>query len=202
MAWASERGHRYGAYDADLEEPTVTMDKPGRVAHQVRWHAGADLGLVALRVVLGVIFIGHGAQKMFGVFGGPGISGAAAFLEANGFQQSSLLAGLTAVTELGGGAMLVLGAFTPLAAAGLLAIMINAVWLKLSGGFFLGPDNRGYEFELLLAAAAAALVFTGAGRLALDRVLPLFRRSAAIGFPCLVIGVAAALAVRLLLHTS
>ncbi|WP_051341337.1 DoxX family protein [Pseudonocardia spinosispora] len=201
MTWASGREQRYSAYDADPEEPTVTMDKPGRVAHQVRWHSGADLGLLVLRVVLGVIFIGHGAQKMFGVFGGPGISGAAAFLATNGFQQSSLLAGLTAVTELGGGAMLVLGAFTPLAAAGLLAIMINAIWLKLPGGFFLAPEGRGYEFELVLAGAATAVVLTGAGRLALDRVLPLFRRSAAIGFPCLVLGVGAAVAARLLLHT-
>lgn len=170
-----------------------------RARPAVRWHVGADLGLLVLRVVLGMIFLGHGAQKVFGVFGGSGVGGLAEFLAANGFRQASLLAALIAVIELAGGAMVLLGLGTQLAAAGLLALMINAVWLKLDGGL-LGGRGEGYELELALAGMAAAVVLIGAGRIALDRAIPMFRRPLIGSVPCLLVGVGAAVLVRVLLH--
>ncbi|MBP2476936.1 putative oxidoreductase [Crossiella equi] len=131
------------------------------------WNGGADLGLLVLRLVLGGTFIAHGAQKLFGAFGGPGINGFAQYLESFNFQQTRILAYVTAVTELGGGALLVLGFLTPLGAAGLLGVMINVVTLKWNTGFFLG-QNGGFEFDLVLGSIAAALLFLGPGRVSLD----------------------------------
>ncbi|WP_084211231.1 DoxX family protein [Pseudonocardia acaciae] len=190
-------------YGLDPEPPTEVLDIPGgsgRAKHPLRWHTGADLGLLVVRLVLGVIFMGHGAQKMFGSFGGPGLGGFDAFLAGNGYQQTSMLATVTAATELVGGAFVLIGLLTPLAAAGLLAIMINAIWLKLGAGLFGTRGGPGYELELALAGMATALTLAGAGRIALDRILPGFRRPLVSGLPCLVLGVGAAVAVRLLLH--
>lgn len=193
-----DSGYQYGV---DAEAPTTAIDMRGaRARAGLRWNTGADLGLLVLRLVLGVIFMAHGAQKMFGSFGGPGIAGFTRSLEEAGFREAGRLAWLTAATELGGGALLVVGLFTPLAAAGLLGIMINVIWMKWSGGFFLA-EGKGYEFELALAGMSAALVFAGAGRTALDRAIPGIRRPFPAGLVCLVIGVAAAVAVHILLRT-
>ena len=99
---------------------------------------------------------------------------------------------------------MVLGAVTPLAAAGLLGIMINVVLLKLGNGFFVaGPAGAGgFELELVLGLAAAALVLTGPGRIALDNGRAWHRRPASWGVLCLVIGVAAAILIRILLHAD
>ncbi|MBO0876118.1 MAG: DoxX family protein [Pseudonocardia sp.] len=191
-------------YELDPEPPTEVLDlsgtSSGRARHSLRWHPGADLGLLVVRVVLGVIFLGHGAQKMFGSFGGPGLGGFGTFLAGNGYQQAPMLAGLTAVTELVGGALVLIGLLTPLAAAGLLAVMINVMCLKFGGGLFGTRGGAGYELELALAGMAATLILAGAGRLALDRLIPLFRRPLMSGVPCLLIAVGAAVAVRLLMH--
>jgi putative oxidoreductase len=201
MGGVARSSYRYGL---DTEAPTDPLDLAGpgpeRVRHQLRWHAGADLGLLVVRVALGVIFLGHGAQQMFGSFGGPGLDGFGTFLAGNGFQQPAMLAGLTAVVELVGGVLVVIGLLTPLAAAGLLAVMIDAISLKLGGGMFGTRGGGGYELEFALAAMAAALTLTGAGRIALDRLLPFVRRPLASGVPCLVLGVGASVAVLLLLH--
>jgi putative oxidoreductase len=200
MGSVSRSGYRYGPR---ADEPTTVLDSseagsaPARAP--VRWHVGADLGLLVLRVTLGVIFIGHGAQKVFGVFGGSGIGGLTEFLASNGFGQPSLLAGLIAVIELAGGSMVLLGLGTQLAAAGLLAMMINAVWLKLGGGL-LGSRGDGYELEFALAGIAAAVVLIGPGRIAVDRAIPLFRRPLISGVSCLLVGVGAAILVRGTLH--
>ena len=172
----------------------------GRPRQPLRWHAGADVGLLILRLVLAAAFLGHGAQVMFGVFGGPGLAGFTQFLTVQGFALGSLLAGITAITELGGGILLLFGLFTPVAAAGLLAVMINAVWLKLGTGFFERPTGAGFELEFVLAGLAAAVVLTGAGRLALDRMFPLFCRPQVTALPCLLLGVGSALLVRFLAH--
>ncbi|WHT18158.1 DoxX family protein [Crossiella sp. CA-258035] len=132
------------------------------------WNGGTDLGLLVLRLVLGGTFIAHGAQKLFGVFNGPGINGFAKFLESFGFQQTRILAYVTGITELGGGLLVLLGFLTPLGAAGLLGVMINVVTLKWNNGFFLGQTGSGFEFDLVLGALAAALLFLGPGRAAVD----------------------------------
>ena len=155
------------------------------------WTVGPDLGLLGLRAVLGGIFVLHGLQKVFGLFGGPGINGFAQSLEKMGYRESVVLAWVTGVTELAGGGLLVLGLFTPLAAAGVLAVMANVVALKYKGGFF-GPN--GVELELALAGMAFAALFAGPGRAALDYNRSWFRHPLAAGFIALVLGGGAAAA--------
>jgi len=149
------------------------------------WTAGPDLGLLGLRAVLGGIFVLHGLQKVFGLFGGPGIDGFAKSLESMGYRESVVLAWVTGVTELAGGGLVVLGLFTPLAAAGLLAVMANVIALKYKGGFF-GP--KGVELELALAGMAFAALFAGPGRAALDYNRSWFRHPLAAGFIALLLG--------------
>ncbi|ANZ38244.1 hypothetical protein BBK82_21405 [Lentzea guizhouensis] len=149
------------------------------------WTAGPDLGLLGLRAVLGGIFVLHGLQKVFGLFGGPGINGFAQSLDKMGYRESVVLAWVTGVTELAGGGLLVLGLFTPLAAAGLLAIMANVIALQYKGGFF-GPG--GVELELALAGMAFAALFAGPGRAALDYNRSWFRHPLAAGFIALLLG--------------
>ncbi|SDN98995.1 DoxX family protein [Lentzea jiangxiensis] len=149
------------------------------------WTAGPDIGLLGLRAVLGGIFLLHGLQKVFGLFGGPGINGFAQSLEKMGYRESVVLAWVTGITELAGGGLLVLGLFTPLAAAGLLAVMANVIALQYKGGFF-GPN--GVELELALAGMAFAALFAGPGRAALDYNRSWFRHPLAAGFIALLIG--------------
>jgi putative oxidoreductase len=162
-----------------------------------RWNANVDLGLLVLRLVLGTIFVAHGLQKVFGLFDGPGIDGFAQGLGNSGFRATTVLSWVTGLTELLGGALVLLGAATPLAAAGLLGIMINTVLLKFDNGFF---APAGIELDFALGGLAAGLILTGAGRLALDSALPLFRRPGASGPIFLAIGVALALLVYFLLR--
>lgn len=153
-----------------------------------RWTAGPDLGLLGMRAVLGGIFVLHGLQKVFGLFGGPGINGFAQSLEKMGYRESVVLAWVTGITELAGGSLLVLGLFTPLAAAGLLGVMANVIALKYKGGFF-GPN--GVELELALAGMAFAALFAGPGRAALDYNRSWFRHPLLSGFLCLVLAAGA-----------
>ena len=134
------------------------------------WNGGTDIGLLLLRLGIGGVVFAHGAQKVFGLWGGTGIAGFATNLEGLGYQQATTLSWLTGVTELIAGAFLVLGLLTPLAAAAVLAIMINAVLLKLGNGFFVtGPKGSdAIELSLVLGLGAACLVLTGPGRIALD----------------------------------
>lgn len=163
------------------------------------WSVGVDAGLLVLRLVLGATFVGHGLQKIFGLFGGPGIDGFAQALGGFGFRATTVLAWITGLTELAGGALVLLGAFTPLAAAGLLGVMINTVLLKFENGFFVPPDNvGGIELDVVLGGLAAGLILTGAGRIAVDSVLPLFRRPVASGPVFLAVGVV----IALLIHFS
>jgi putative oxidoreductase len=166
------------------------------------WNGGTDIGLLLLRLGIGGVVFAHGAQKVFGLWGGTGIAGFATNLERLGYQQATTLSWLTGVTELIAGAFLVLGLLTPLAAAAVLAIMINAVLLKLGNGFFVtGPKGSdAIELSLVLGLGAACLVLTGPGRIALDNGRAWHRRPASWGVLALVIGVAAAVLVYVLLR--
>jgi putative oxidoreductase len=181
-------------------EPDPMDTRPTR--RPLVWNAGADVGLLLLRLGVGGTFLAHGLQKVFGLWGGPGIGGFAQALQTFGFQQATTLAWVTGIGELVGGACVILGAVTPLAAAGLLAIMINVVLLKLGNGFFIaGPAGpNAFELELVLGLAAASLVLAGPGRIALDNGRAWHRRPASWGVLCLVIGIASAVLVRILLH--
>lgn len=131
-------------------------------------------GPAILRLAVGAVFIGHGAQKLFGVWGGAGPGGTAAFFSQLGVSPAYPLALLVGVVELIGGLMLVLGAFTLVAAFALAVDMGVALWkAHLQSGFFLNwgmtpGRGQGYEFHLVIIAALAALMLTGAGALSID----------------------------------
>ncbi|MGW0817283.1 DoxX family protein [Streptomyces viridiviolaceus] len=128
-----------------------------------------DVGLLLLRLVLGLTLAAHGAQKLLGWFGGGGIEGTGQFFAMSGYPSGEAMAVIAGLTETLGGLGLVFGLLTPLAGAAVLGTMINALAVKWGGGFF-APE--GVEYEVLLAAAAAGLALTGPGRLAVDRYLP------------------------------
>jgi putative oxidoreductase len=132
-----------------------------------------DTGLLVLRVVLGVIFMGHGAQKLFGSFGGPRISGFAKMLEQLGVKPAKPMAILAGHAEVVGGILVMVGFLTRLAAVALVGVMIVAVLtVHLKNGFF--NTNGGYEFNLALAGMALTLLIVGAGAYSLDAVLGIF----------------------------
>ena len=124
-----------------------------------------DLGITILRVIAGITFAAHGAQKLF-VYGFAGVTGSFAQM---GVPLPGITGPLVALVEFFGGLALVVGLLTRLAALGLALDMLGAILLvKLSGGFF---APKGFEQELGLFAAAATLAVTVAGALSLDAVI-------------------------------
>jgi putative oxidoreductase len=126
-----------------------------------------SLGLLLLRLFVGLAMAAHGAQKLFGVFGGAGIEGTAQFFDQAGFSPGTPLAVLAGSVELGGGLLIALGLALPLAAGAVAANMVGAylvIQTGTDGNFFTGTG--GPELELFYIVAAVALILTGPGRLA------------------------------------
>ena len=147
-----------------------------------------NIGLLIVRLAVGLTLAAHGSQKLFGWFGGGGISGTAPILESLGFRPGRVSAAMAGIAEFGGGLFLALGLLTPLAASVLVGVMIVAIvsghW---ANGFFL--MKNGYEYAFV--AAAAGLAFTGPGALSADEALGLPWPTAA-PVAALVLGVLAA----------
>jgi putative oxidoreductase len=119
-----------------------------------------------LRLIVGGIFIGHGTQKLFGWFGGPGLETIAQGFDKMGMRPGRHHATAAAATETGGGALLVAGLATPFAASALIAVMLTAIKrVHFKNGFW--NSNGGYEFNLALIGALLALAEDGPGSLAL-----------------------------------
>jgi len=130
------------------------------------------LGLFVLRVVVGGLFIGHGAQKLFGFVGGHGLQGTGAHFDALGFRPGRTLALAAGLAELIGGALFALGLVTPLAAVLLIAVMTTAIGsVHWRGGLW--ATNGGFEYNLVLVAVAFAVTSIGAGNWSLDHALGL-----------------------------
>ena len=145
------------------------------------------IGLLVLRVVLGLTLAAHGMQKLAGWFGGYGLKGTGQFFEQLGFVPGKRSAFLAGLAETGGGLLLVFGLATPLAAAAFVATMLVAVvTVHAKNGFF--ATQGGYEYNLVLAVAALSLAFTGPGALSLDALLGLEFTGAAGGVAALVAG--------------
>ncbi len=125
------------------------------------------LGRLILRAVVGGYFIGHGTQKLFGWFGGYGPEGTGQFFESLGLRPGKRHAIAAGAAEAGGGTLLVLGAATPLASSVLISVMLTAInRVHLKNGPW--ATNQGYEYNLVLIAAALALAETGPGSPSVD----------------------------------
>lgn len=127
---------------------------------------GTDVGLLVMRLGLGAVLMAHGAQKLFGWFGGAGIEGTAAGMESMGFEPGRESAIASAIGETGGGALLALGLATPAAGAAAAGAMAAASSVHWEHGLF--SQQGGFEFPLLLGLGAVGLGLTGAGSLSLD----------------------------------
>jgi len=150
-------------------------------------------GLLLLRLVVGLLFAAHGAQKAFGWFGGPGMAGVTGFMASLGFRMPRLWAWQLMLAELAGGLALAVGFLTPLAALALAIDMLVAIALvKWPNGFF--SQNNGYEFELVLLAVPVALIATGPGRYSIDRALELDDNVRGLSWAAGVLGLALVLA--------
>ncbi len=128
------------------------------------------LGLLILRLVIGVIMAAHGAQKLFGWFGGPGMTGWTGAMNLMRIRPATPWAWMSALAEFAGGIGLALGLLFPLPNAAIAASMLVAIALvHLPKGFF--AARGGYEFNLAIIGAVAALALTGPGAYSLDGAL-------------------------------
>ena len=131
---------------------------------------GSGWGPLALRIPVGLIFMAHGAQKLFGSFGGYGLEGTGQWMGSIGLAPGYLMALLAGSAEFFGGLALVLGLLVRPAAAALAFAMLVAIFaVHIDKGLFVA--NNGYEFGLALFAVAVSLVVSGAGRASLDSAL-------------------------------
>jgi putative oxidoreductase len=125
---------------------------------------------LALRIPVGIIFAAHGAQKLFGAFGGYGLEGTGQFMDSLGLAPGYLMALLAGSAEFFGGLALVFGLLVrPAALALAFAMAVAILTVHIDKGLFV--TNNGYEFGLALLAAAVSLVFSGAGRASVDAAL-------------------------------
>ncbi len=133
-----------------------------------------NAALTIMRLVLGTVFLAHGAQKMLGWFGGFGYSGTMKAFEGMGMPAA--LAFLIIITEFFGGLGLLLGLFTRVAAVGIVGLMIGAIaMVHAQNGFFMNwmgnQKGEGFEYHLLAIAIALGLLIGGAGPLSADRAI-------------------------------
>lgn len=140
-----------------------------RLLHRIL-DAGDGWSPLVLRIPIGIIFAAHGAQKLFGAFGGYGLEGTGEFMASLGLGPGYLMALLAGSAEFFGGLALLLGVLVRPAAAALACTMLMAILaVHIEHGLFL--NDNGYEYALALLAAALALLVSGAGRWSLDAVL-------------------------------
>ncbi|WP_420390230.1 DoxX family protein [Marinobacter sp.] len=130
----------------------------------------AGWGALALRIPVGIIFVAHGAQKLFGWFGGYGLEGTGQWMDSIGLSPGYLMALLAGGTEFLGGLALIIGLLVRPASAALAFAMLIAIFsVHIQNGLFM--SNNGYEFGLALLAASVSLLFSGAGRASVDRLV-------------------------------
>src|SRR5215831_15810055 len=126
-----------------------------------------EFGLLILRVAVGLTLAAHGAQKLFGMFGGYGIAGTGGFFASLGFRPGKVMAVMAGLGEAIGGLAFALGLLTPFASALIIAVMTVAIWsVHMEKGFF--NSNGGFEYPMVLSAVASSVAFTGPGPLSMD----------------------------------
>jgi putative oxidoreductase len=153
-----------------------------------------NIGLLILRLVLGLLLLGHGSQKLFGTLGGPGISGAGKYFDSIGFRPGKPMAIVAGSSELGAGILLILGLLIPLASTAVIGTLLVAGSVHWAAGLW--AQKGGYELALFYSTGASALAFTGPGTYSLDHALGLGAMAGNIwGIAAAVAGVLAGLAV-------
>jgi putative oxidoreductase len=125
-----------------------------------------DIAILLLRIALGVIFVAHGAQKLFGLFGGSGIEGLSAMMQGIGMKPAAFWAWVVALSEGVGGLLLLLG-ILPRVCSGLIAVIMVVAIAKVHGanGFF--SQAGGFEYQFLILLVSIGITFSGAGKLSL-----------------------------------
>lgn len=149
-----------------------------------------SIGLLAARLVLGLLMAAHGSQKLLGWFGGHGLAATAGFFDSMGFRPGRLFATTASSTEIVSGLLLALGFLGPVGPALMIAVMIvAATTVHMKNGLF--AANNGIELPLLYGVGALGLLLTGPGNLSLDAALGLGILTApVIAWTALAIGVA------------
>lgn len=208
-AGTTDQSQTYGTGGYDSSAPLPFGDQPTTIEpsprDEIARRGTTDLGLFVLRLVVGVLLALRGLQKLFGLFGGPGIDGFADTLTEAGFEQARILAIAGGAIELVAGILLVLGLATPVAAAGLLGLVGLDMAIRLTSGDpvpLLGETTRGLEASVLYAAALFALLFAGPGRWSADRKWRWSHRPRFSGVVWLVVAAAIAVVVWYLLNGS
>jgi putative oxidoreductase len=130
--------------------------------------------LALLRFLVGLLFVGHGTQKLYGWFGGHGPDGTGQFFESLGIRPGRQHAMRAGAAEAGGGALLALGALTPVAATAIISVMVTAI-RTVHGPKGPWVTEGGWEYTAVIIAAMAALADIGPGRYAFDRAVGLDR---------------------------
>jgi putative oxidoreductase len=151
------------------------------------------LGMAVLRVVVGVLLMGHGLQKLAGWFGGHGLEGTGHFFDTIGLRPGRAQAALAGGAEAGGGALLALGLLTPVGAAMVTGSMAGAI-AKVHASKGPWVSNGGYEYNLVIMSAVFAIAAAGPGAWSLDEQLGIARSGAAVGLAELGAGLAGAAA--------
>jgi putative oxidoreductase len=155
-----------------------------------------EIGLLVLRLVIGLTMVGHGTQKLFGWFGGHGLSATGDAFHGLGYRPGKAFALAAGLTEATGGLMLALGLVTPLAGAAMIGTLFNAVLaVHLRNGFW--AQNQGFEYPVALMGVGAAVAFTGAGTYSLDHAFGWTLQGGGWGTFGVVLGVVSGLAVDL-----
>lgn len=130
----------------------------------------AGYGLTVVRILVGIIFVAHGSQKLFGAFGGYGLEGTGQYMASLGLTPGYLMALLSGSAEFFGGLGLVVGLLARPAALVLAATLVVAIFsVHIHNGLFM--SNNGYEFALALLGGVVAVLIEGAGKLSFDRAI-------------------------------
>ena len=129
-----------------------------------------NIGLLIIRLVIGLLFVGHGAQKLFGWFGGHGLKGTGGWFESIGMKPGVTIALFAGLAELIGGLLFALGLLTPLAGILIAGTMLMAI-IKVHAPNGLWATANGYEYNLTLLTVAIGIALIGPGKYALDAIL-------------------------------